>query len=159
MDKIKLKINHDNGVPEVGFEYRGTFVTNPYESECGRFATPHAYYGVPDDLAFAMVVINKHLAEALELDEELTKMGFELSSTGGGFWAWVKTCGAYTLWVTNPNQDDKLLSSEILTLGYFDDVGEQLDTVDGSWITIEPLIKQFINGQWKLTLPEAAHGS
>ena len=48
-----------NGKERWGFEIADMFITNPLRSECGRFdVDPFLYYGVPQLIAEALVIIN-----------------------------------------------------------------------------------------------------
>ena len=49
-----------NGKERWGFEIGDMFITDPLRSECGRFdVDPYLYYGVPQLIAEALVIINK----------------------------------------------------------------------------------------------------
>jgi hypothetical protein len=48
-----------NGKERWGFEIGDMFITDPLRSECGRFdVDPYLYYGVPQLIAEALVIIN-----------------------------------------------------------------------------------------------------
>ncbi len=52
-------------VPAYGFDHKGTFVTDPFISECGRFdVNPEAYYRISLRDAWKLVRLNKVLQEA-----------------------------------------------------------------------------------------------
>lgn len=63
--KLKVGVSAD-GDPCVGFEHEDFFISQPYESECGRFAASHVCYECPDDLAYAMTVVNCYLKEGVK---------------------------------------------------------------------------------------------
>lgn len=48
-------------VPAYGFTYAGTFITDPYESECGRFVVKPGYYRLTEEQAQELVRLNESL--------------------------------------------------------------------------------------------------
>ena len=56
---MELTCEQVNGAERWGFEIADMFITNPLRSECGRFdVDPFLYYGVPQLIAEALVIIN-----------------------------------------------------------------------------------------------------
>lgn len=50
-----------NEVPAYGFDFCGTFVTDPFISECGRFLVSPAYYDLTSIEAQELVTLNEKL--------------------------------------------------------------------------------------------------
>ena len=100
------------------------------------------------------VGFEEYLAEPEVLDDTLRRMGFVLTSTGGGCEAWDLASGKYFIFLTsNDGMTARgLTEKDQLFLGYYE-VGQEhndyLQMWEGSWEGVKPLIDQFKIGQWQ----------
>jgi hypothetical protein len=71
INPANLHIDLDaEGCPQLGLSIRDMFITDFLKSSCGRFdAEPEEDYGVPDDFARAVGIINLHLKKGQQANE------------------------------------------------------------------------------------------